>query len=122
MRYSSRFWNKAVKIKGKKNHIHTHRASILGRGWRDLYNLKSKLYSMLKVVVLWKNTGGQGGWECCKVAILKGSFRVGLAEMVTFEQNLMEEEVKEQVCFSLGRFLEETASENSLKWEYSESI
>lgn len=27
--------------------------------------------------------------------VLKRGFRIGLAEMVTFEQNLMEEEVKE---------------------------
>lgn len=41
---------------------------------------------------------------------MKRSFRVHLAEMVTFEQNAMEEEVREQsVC--LGRFSEGTARE-----------
>lgn len=45
--------------------------------------------------MLWKNEGEQGGWERCKAAIIERSFRVGLAEMVTFEQISMEEEVRE---------------------------
>lgn len=44
--------------------------------------------------MLWKNRI-QGVWECCRVAILKRSFSVGLVKMATFRQNLMEEEVRE---------------------------
>lgn len=54
-----------------------------------------------------------GGRECDKVANVKRSFRTGLAEMVTFDQILMEEGVKNKLRFSRGRFSEETASENS---------
>lgn len=63
--------------------------------------------------MLWKNRGGQGGRECDKVANVKRRFRTGLAEMVTFDQILMEEGVKNKLRFSRGRFSEETASENS---------
>ena len=37
-------------IKKTKIHVHIHRAFILGWRWRDIYNLKSKLYSVLWVV------------------------------------------------------------------------
>lgn len=32
-----------------EKHSDVHRASILSRGWRDIYNLKSKLYSMWEI-------------------------------------------------------------------------
>lgn len=32
-----------------EKHLQAHRASILSRGWGDIYNLKSKLYSMRKI-------------------------------------------------------------------------
>lgn len=98
------------------------RAFILGWRWRDIYNFKSKLYSVLWVVSAVEKQRREEGWEWCEAAILKEISRPGVAEMVTFEQKNDGRGGKRISCMSLwGRFFRGNNCK-LLRWENSEYL
>ena len=51
--------------------------------------------------MLWKNRGGEEGWEWCEAAILKEISGLVLLKWQHLNKKLMEEEVKRISCMSL---------------------